>query len=131
MTCNTDARLSHTKNAAIRSACNGAKISWWTCKRYKDSLKTRLKACVLDPHKIEELAQDRSSRRTTYRKAIEKFETDHIQTLEIKREIRKEHAIASSASAPSIAAIRSVVPRASSFSCFLRIGLYSNMRRHR
>jgi len=53
-------------------------------KRYKYSQKARLKACVLDLHKIEELARDRLSSRATCRKAVEKFEADCIQTLKKK-----------------------------------------------
>jgi len=81
-------------------------------KRYRDSLKACLKACALDPHKIEELAQDRSTWTATCGKAIEKFEAGRIQTLERKREVGKQHTV----QAPTVRLLlslllRPVVPR--------------------
>jgi len=81
--------------------------------KYKDSLKAHLKACALDLHKIEEVAQNRSSWRATCRKATEKFEAGRIQTLERKSDTRKQHASTYSLS-PFPLLLRLIVLRASS-----------------
>ena len=58
-------------------------------KRYKDTLKSTLKAYNIPVNKWQELAQDRPAWRTAARKGSKLFEEDRLQKLDAKRLARK------------------------------------------
>jgi len=58
-------------------------------KRYKDMLKTNMRACDLPPNELEDLTGDRSSWRSSYKKQVSVFERRRILSLQDKRVQRK------------------------------------------
>jgi len=58
-------------------------------KRYKDMLKTNMRACDLPPNELENLVADRSSWRSSFKKQVSDFEHRHILSLQDKRVLRK------------------------------------------
>ena len=59
-------------------------------KRYKDSLKSNLKHCGIDPSSWESTAKDRPVWRTTTALGVSRFEQSRIKDLQDKRRRRKE-----------------------------------------
>ena len=53
--------------------------------RYKDVLKSNLKACNIDPHDLESSVQDRSSWRALCKTSVLQFESDRVNKLQEKR----------------------------------------------
>ena len=58
-------------------------------KRYKDVLKSTLKACNIPVDEWQALAQDRPSWRAATRKGTKQFERRRLQSLDVKRAARK------------------------------------------
>ena len=58
-------------------------------KRYKDMLKTNMRACDLPPNELENLTADRSSWRSSFEKQVSDFERRRILSLQDKRVQRK------------------------------------------
>ena len=58
-------------------------------KRYKDVLKSSLKACNINPHDLESSVQDRSSWRALCKTSVLQFESDRVNKLQEKRSQRK------------------------------------------
>ena len=90
-------------------------------KRYKDVLKSNLKACNINQHDLESSVQDRSSWRTLCKTSVLQFESDRVNKLQEKRSQRK-------------AGVR---PTTGGFTCVTcgrictsRIGLFSHHRTH-
>ena len=58
-------------------------------KRFKDMLKSNMKACDMQPNELESLTSDRSSWRTLFKKQVSVFEDNRVQSLQDKCAQRK------------------------------------------
>jgi len=90
-------------------------------KRYKDMLKSNLKACGIAPNQLETLAQDRSSWRTLCKVSVQQFESERVTELRRKRSQRKagERPTTGGFTCDTCGRI-----------CASRIGLHSHRRTH-
>ena len=93
-------------------------------KRYKDCLKSNLKACHMDHEHWEALAQDRDRWRRTCDTSLSVFEQERICQLKLKRQRRKEGALSADSRQQYTCPTCNRV-------CMFRIGLLSHSRRHR
>ena len=89
-------------------------------KRFKDNLKANLKACNIDPDRLEEIACDRSLWRRSTRSGVTLYEEERVRTLEHNRQQKKSGAINRPINDIACAQCGRV--------CHSRIGLWSHMR---
>ena len=68
---------------------HGSRCPGGQYKRYKDCLKSTLSRCGIAPSELEALAADRTDWHSSCKSAVEKFEIQHIQELESKRDLCK------------------------------------------
>ena len=90
-------------------------------KRYKDVLKSYLKACNIQPHNLESLVADRSSWRSLCKASVQQFEVDRVAKLQEKRSQRKAGGTSTTGDFTCVTCGRT---------CASRIGLYSHRRTH-
>ena len=91
-------------------------------KRYKDTLKSTLKAHDIPVDKWQVVAQDRTAWRAASRKGSQKFEKDRLQTLDERRLARKNKVTDHSAGVPC---------QLCGKLCASSFGLQAHMRRHK
>ena len=92
-------------------------------KRYKDMLKSSMKACGMQPDELETLTADRSSWRTLFKQQTSAFEDRRVRSLQDKRTQRKT----GNRPSPDRGFTCDVCSRV----CASRIGLTSHRRTHR
>ena len=90
-------------------------------KRYKDVLKSTLKACNIPVDEWQALAQDRPSWRAATRKGTKQFERRRLQSLDVKRAARKNRV-----PHPSTAVLCQLCGKI----CASTFGLQAHMRKH-
>jgi len=91
-------------------------------RRYKDSLKTNLKACGIDPQELSHAPFNKSACRSRCRDAVTDFEDRRVDSLRSKRARRKADASSNQGVWPCDVCGRS---------CQSRIGLFTHRRSHR
>ena len=91
-------------------------------RRYKDSLKTNLKACDIDPRELSHAPFNKSAWRSRCRDAVIDFEDRRVDSLRPKRARRKADASSNQGVWPCEVCGRS---------CQSRIGLFTHRRLHR
>ena len=89
-------------------------------KRFKDNLKANLKACNIDPDRLEEITCDRSLWRRSIRSGVTLYEEERVRTLEHNRQQKKSGVINRPINDIACAQCGRV--------CHSRIGLWSHMR---
>eukprot|EP00745_Piridium_sociabile_P040226 TRINITY_DN767_c0_g1_i3.p1 TRINITY_DN767_c0_g1~~TRINITY_DN767_c0_g1_i3.p1 ORF type:complete len:1045 (-),score=247.16 TRINITY_DN767_c0_g1_i3:182-3316(-) len=114
-----DSRL--PKSIFFSELASGTRKAGAPVKRYKDSLKSSLKACNTPVTGWERLANDRSAWRHAIHKGINTFETQRLESLDQKRQARKERRPdpAAAVACPTCGRI-----------CASAFGLQSHLRRH-
>jgi len=90
-------------------------------KRYKDMLKSNLKACNINPHDLESSIQDRSSWRALCKTSVLQFESDRVNKLQEKRSQCKAGVRPTTGGFTCVTCGRT---------CASRIGLFSHRRTH-
>ena len=121
-TCAQNGRPSPAKDHSVRRAAIWETKCRGTSKRYKDRLKSSLKACNIDPRHWSTLAADRIVWRHTIQQAVSAFEVTRRTQLEDKRKRRKE----SSNRTPTTD--QTFTCNYCSRTCLSRIGLVSHQR---
>jgi len=91
-------------------------------KRFKDMLKSNMKACDMQPNELESLTSDRSSWRTLFKKQVSVFEDNRVLSLQDKRAQRKT----GHQPPPDRGFTCDICSRL----CASRIGLFSHRRTH-
>jgi len=91
-------------------------------KRFKDMLKTNMKACDMQPKELESLTADRSSWRSLFKKQVSVFEDNRVHSLQDKRVLRKT----GHQPPPDHGFTCDICSRV----CTSRIGLFSHRRTH-
>jgi hypothetical protein len=102
---------------------NGSRTCGGQYKRYRDGIKSNLKACDIDTSSWELAANDRAAWRQLYTTGAKQFETSRTTSLQTKRNNRKERETSHSSAAQS-----TWVCTTCGRDCLSRIGLFSHSR---